>query len=370
MLRTAFYQFHLDHGGKMVDFAGWELPILYKSIHEEHHQVRNSVGMFDVSHMGRIKISGRHARRLLERLLTRYISDMPENSCRYSLICNEQGGTVDDVILYRFAEHWMLVVNASNRKKVLEHINKIKGDFVVAIADETESTAMVALQGPKTMEFVSKLSKEVPTLKRYGFCIKNYVILKLTISRTGYTGEDGIEIILSASMAAMALKLLIKDTPPGEVALVQPAGLGARDTLRMEAAMPLYGHELDETIDPLSAGLNFAVTLNKDEMENSEKFIGQEALKAIAAAGLKRQRVGLKFEGKRTARQGMAVLAGNETVGTVTSGCLSPTLGYPIAMAYVPPAHAAIGTKLAVKLGEENVAAEVVAMPFYSSKKK
>lgn len=370
MLRTAFHQFHLEHGGKMVDFSGWELPILYKSIHEEHNHVRSAVGMFDVSHMGRIKISGRHARRFLERLLTRYISDMPENSCRYSLICNEQGGTVDDVILYRFAEHWLLVVNAANRKKVLEHINKIKGDFVVAIADETESTAMVALQGPRTMEFVGKLSKEVPTLKRYGFCIKNYVILKLTISRTGYTGEDGIEIMLSASMAAMALKLLIKDAPPGEVALVQPAGLGARDTLRMEAAMPLYGHELDETIDPLSAGLQFAVTLNKDEMENSEKFIGQDALKAIAAAPLKRQRVGLKLDGKRTARQGMAVLAGSEAVGAVTSGCVSPTLGYPIAMAYVPPAHAAVGTKLAVKLGEENTPAEVVAMPFYSSKKK
>jgi aminomethyltransferase len=369
MLRTAFYQFHLDHGGKMVDFAGWELPIMFKSIHEEHHQVRNSGGMFDVSHMGRIKISGRHARRLLERLLTRYISDMPENACRYSLICNAQGGTIDDVILYRFNEHWLLICNASNRKAVLDHINAIKDTFVVTIEDQTESTAMVALQGPHVMEYIGKFSREVPTLKRYTFCQKNVVILKMVISRTGYTGEDGVEVILPSSMAAMALKLLVKEAKPGETAVVQPTGLGARDTLRMEAAMPLYGHELDLTIDPLTAGLAFAVTLNKDEMENSEKFIGQDALKAIAAAGLKRQRVGLKLEGKRTPRQGMAVLNGSETIGNVTSGCLSPTLGYPIAMAYVPVANAAVGTRLAVALGSENVAAEVVPMPFYSRKK-
>lgn len=368
MLRTAFYQFHVDHGAKFVDFHGWEMPMLYSSIHEEHKQVRTAGGLFDVSHMGRIKISGRHARRLLERVLTRRISDMPEQSCRYSLICNAAGGVIDDVILYRFSEHWLLVCNSSNRQRVLDHIQANTGDLVVKVEDQTTSTAMVALQGPKVMDHIGRFSKEVPTLKRYTFCVKNVLILKMTISRTGYTGEDGVEVILPGSMAAMAIKLLVKeksDDPSG--AVLKPAGLGARDTLRMEAGMPLYGHELDDQTDPLSAGLAFAVSLDKDQDENGEKFVGQEALKKIAAEGPKKQLVGLKLDSKRTARQGMAVLKGDQQVGTVTSGCVSPTLGYPIAMAYV-----AAGTEgaLSVNLGSDRAAAEIVKLPFYSRTRK
>ena len=362
MLRTPFYQFHVEHGAKFVDFAGWEMPIMYSSIHEEHKQVRTSGGLFDVSHMGRIKISGRHARRFLERILTRRVSDMPELTCRYSLVCNERGGVIDDVIIYRFAEHWMLVVNASNREKVLAHMKANVGDLVLNIDDQTTSTAMVALQGPKVMEHIGRFSKEVPTLKRYAFCVKNVLILKMTISRTGYTGEDGVEVILPASMATMAIKLLVKEKDPA-MAVMKPAGLGARDTLRMEAGMPLYGHELDENTDPLSAGLAFAVSLDKDADENGEKFVGQDALKAVAARGPERKLVGLKLEGKRTARQGMAVYAGDKQVGSVTSGCLSPTLGYPIAMAYVDAAVSA--GAVMVDLGGQRVSGEVVKLPFY-----
>jgi aminomethyltransferase len=311
--------------------------------------------------MGRIKISGRHARKLLECLLTRRVSDMEEKTCRYSLICNEQGGVLDDVLVYRFADHWMLVVNASNRKKIFDHIHANIADRVVKIEDITEKTAMVALQGPKVMDFVSRFSKEVPTLKRYHFTIKNLMILELIISRTGYTGEDGVEIIMGAKMAAMALKLLAKENPDQPEMAIKPAGLGARDTLRLEAGMPLYGHELSEAVDPISAGLRFAVALDKDQDTKGEPFIGIEALQKIAAAGPQRRLVGLKLDGKRTPRQGMAVSAGDAAVGEVTSGCLSPTLGYPIAMAYVDAAHAEPDTTLSLPIGD----AQIVDLPFY-----
>jgi len=253
LLSTPFKSFHEQHNANFVGFAGWEMPLTYGSVIEEHRYTRNSGGLFDVSHMGRIKISGRHARRFLERLLTRRVSDMKVNTCRYALACNETGGVLDDVLVYRFEEHWLLVVNAANRLKLLDHFEQIRGDLVYKLEDQTESTAMVAVQGPKVMEMIGSFSREIPTLKRYGFCLKNLMILKMTISRTGYTGEDGVEVILPAKMAGMAVKLLLKDS--GDEPTVKPAGLGARDTLRMEAGMPLYGHELDEQTDPLSAGL-------------------------------------------------------------------------------------------------------------------
>lgn len=364
MQRTPFYTFHCEHGAKFVDFGGWEMPVMYRSIYEEHRQVRTSGGLFDVSHMGRIKISGRHARRFLERILTRRISDMSENRCRYSLICNQQGGVLDDVIVYRFAEHWILVVNATNRQKILQHMKSNVGDWVVKINDQTESTAMVAVQGPNVMETIGQFSREVPALKHYAFCEKNLLIVKMIISRTGYTGEDGVEVILGASMAGMATKLLLKDRGNG-AAVLAPAGLGARDTLRVEAAMPLYGHELDEQTDPIAAGLQFAISLDKDQYERSEPFIGQDALRQIAAQGPSKTRIGLKLDGKRTARQHMLVFVADKRVGEITSGCLSPTLGYPVAMAYVNPQTCGDGDTVCVDLGSKRVDAQVVSMPFY-----
>lgn len=372
MHKTPFHSFHQSHNAKFVDFAGWEMPILYRSIHEEHHQVRSSGGLFDVSHMGRIKITGRNARKFIERLVTRRVTDMAENTCRYSLVCNERGGVMDDILVYRFAEYWLLVVNASNREKILAHMKANVGDLSVQIEDQTTSTAMVALQGPKVMEHIGKFSKEVPTLKRYTFCQKNLLILKMVISRTGYTGEDGVEVILPASMASMALKLLVKDKADeqGNPSPTLPCGLGARDTLRMEAGMPLYGHELTEDIDPITAGLQFAVCLDKDQQEQGEKFIGQDALKKIAAEGPAKKIIGLKLDGKRTARQDMAVTSADGTpIGHVTSGCMSPTLGYPIAMALVNADQAEVGSKLKITVGSSTVDAEVVKLPFYKAKK-
>lgn len=371
MKRTAFYNYHTDHSAKFVDFAGWEMPIHYGSIIDEHNQCRNSGSVFDVSHMGRLRVSGRHARKFLETLLTRKVSDMVEGQARYSLICNETGGVIDDILVYRFPDDWLMVVNASNREKVLAHMDAVvkQFDYTVKIEDTTEATAMIAVQGPKVMEKIGSFSKTVPTMKNYHFTEKNLMILKMIISRTGYTGEDGVEVILGAKMAPMAIKLLLKDKGEGTV---KPAGLGARDTLRIEAGMPLYGHELDEETDPLSAGLKFAVSLNKDKAEDGPtipRFIGQDALEKIASEGPSKQLVGLKIEGKRTPRQGCEVHGSDGPIGTVTSGCTSPTLGLPIAMAYVTPGSTGEGDSVTIKVGSGECTATVCKLPFYKRPK-
>ncbi len=361
----------------MIDFTGWEMPIMYGGgIIEEHQQVRRSGGLFDVSHMGRVKVTGRHARRLLERICTRRISDMEAGQCRYSLACNEQGGVHDDIIVYRLDDDdFLVVVNASNRAKMLAHFDRVRSsnDWTAKIDDQTESTAMVALQGPKVMDLVKKVSSEVPNLKRYRFAVKNLVITKLIVSRTGYTGEDGVEVILPASFVGMAMKMLLKDAgvdaPDG---LIKPAGLGARDTLRMEAGMPLYGHELGEEINALACGVDFAIALDKDQAERGEPFIGMEALKRTRAEGGPRRRlVGLQLEGRRTARQGMTIKSGGREVGIVSSACLSPTLGFPIAMGFVDRDVAAEGAAVEIETGREAViAGKTRKLPFYNPTRK
>jgi aminomethyltransferase len=373
-LRTPLYQFHVDAGAKMVDFAGWQMPIMYSSIHQEHQQVRTSGGLFDVSHMGRLKITGRHARRFLERVCTRKISDMEAGQCRYSLVCNESGGVKDDVIVYRLDDDdFLMVVNGANREKIVKHFEEVKArqELVVKIDDMTMNTAMVAMQGPKVMQMIGKFSSEIPTLKRYRFAVKNLLIMKLYVSRTGYTGEDGVEVILPASAVNMAMGLLMRDVDPkAENAIVKPIGLGARDTLRMEAGMPLYGHELGEEINALSCGVDFAIAMDKDQGERGEKFIGMDALKkTIAEGGPSRKLVGIALDGKRTARQGMSVRVGDQEVGTVSSACLSPTLGHPIAMAFVDVGSSEVGSALQIDTGRDRLEGKVVKLPFYKAPK-
>lgn len=375
MLKTPLYDFHVRHGGKMVDFAGWQMPIMYQppgadpagtGIIAEHKRVRSAGGLFDVSHMGRVSVTGRHSRRFLERLCTRRISDMEAGQCRYSLVCNADGGVRDDVIVYRKDDlDFLLVVNASNREKLLGHFEQVKGDLVVKIDDQTMKTAMVALQGPKVMEVIGKYSREIPTLKKYRFTEKNYLIMKLVVSRTGYTGEDGVEVILPAGMVDMALKMLVRDAEH----VTAPVGLGARDTLRMEAGMPLYGHELTEETGALSSGLDFAIAIDKDTMEMGEAYVGMEALKRTRdAGGPKSKLVGMWVEGRRSARQGMAIKDGARQVGTVTSACQSPTLGRGIAMGYVDAALAHPGQKLLIDTARDAVLnAEVTPLPFYKA---
>lgn len=368
LLRTPLHAMHVDAGAMMVDFAGWEMPLHYGSIMEEHRQTRRSGGFFDVSHMGRLRFTGRDARRFLDRVCTRQILGMEPGMIRYSLVCNEQGGCRDDVLVSCFAEDdYLMVCNASNRLKLLEHFARERGSMVFKLDDQTLSTAMVAIQGPRVMEVVSRFSNEIPVLKRYRFTEKRVLLARFIVSRTGYTGEDGIEVILGAKAASMALKMLLSDGSDARE-LIKPCGLGARDTLRTEAGMPLYGHEISEEIDPLSAGLEFAVKLDKGEADPAAgSFIGQPALKALKAQGLTRRLVGLLLEGRRSARQGMSVLHGDRSVGAVTSGCISPTLERPIAMAFVPPELASAGTALLVDLGREKAAAHVTPLPFYKA---
>jgi aminomethyltransferase len=358
--RTPFYDFHVSSGAKMVEFAGWEMPILYRGIVDEHEQTRKSGSIFDVSHMGRVHFSGKDAITFLNRVLTRNVSEQQVGQSRYSLVCNESGGVLDDVIISRDAKRWVLVCNASNREKLLKHFSDVRrqSDLDFDMADQTEGTAMIAIQGPKVIDRLSDvLPVDIKGLKRYGFVTDSFMLINFTIFRSGYTGEDGVELILPAKMAPMAIKLLGGRTDKPD-ATIKPAGLGARDTLRLEAGMPLYGHELTEQIDPLSAGLQWAVDLKKD-------FIGAEALRATAARGLARKLVGLELEGRRIARQGTPITLDGKTVGEVTSGTFSPTLQKSIAMGFVDANHTAEGIQLVADLKGTPNPAKVVKLPFY-----
>jgi len=378
MHTTPLKKFHESHGAKLVDFAGWEMPLTYSGeagggIIAEHNRVRNAGAMFDVSHMGRVLFKGRHARKLLERLCTRRISDMAHGLCRYTFVCNERGGIKDDVLVYRKdVDEFLVVVNASNREKLVAHFHAVAeaGELTVKIDDQTLKTAMIAIQGPNVMEMVSKVSKEIPALKRYRFTEKNLLIMKLLVSRTGYTGEDGVEVILPSGMVEMALKLLMKDVgKPGAEGSggIGVAGLGARDTLRMEAGMPLYGNELGEDISALACGMGFAINLDKDQDDRGEAFIGMEALKAEKqAGGPARKLAGLFIEGRRSARPHMKVMSGGTQVGEITSACASPTLGRCIAMAHIDRELTTEDTKLQIDTGRDRTLDAVVTkLPFY-----
>jgi aminomethyltransferase len=363
--RTPFYDFHLKSGARMVEFAGWEMPIVYRSIVDEHEQTRKSGSIFDVSHMGRVHFTGKDAGAFLNKVCTRNFADQKVGQSRYSLICNDSGGVLDDVIVSRDSKHWLMVCNASNREKLLKYFHDVRHDSGLDfdMADNTESTAMVAIQGPKVIDRLAEhLPVDLKGMKRYHFGTGSVMgLIKFHVFRSGYTGEDGVEIILSAKVAPMAMKMLGGKTDKPDATL-KPAGLGARDTLRLEASMPLYGHELLETFDPISAGLGWAVDLTKDS-------VGVEKLREIAQAGPKRKLIGLELEGKRIARQGSPIVKDGNVVGEVTSGTLSPTLGKSIAMGYVDANLAAEGTDLTVDLKGTPNAAKVVKMPFYKRAK-
>jgi aminomethyltransferase len=301
---------------------------------------------------------------------TRQILGMKDGQARYSIVCNEHGGCRDDVLVYRLAEDdYMMVCNAANRAKLLDHFEAVKDDLVYKLEDITEMSAMLAVQGPRVMDLISKYSSEIPQLKRYRFLQRNILGLKVMVSRTGYTGEDGVEVMFRTDsvVAKFALKTLVKDlTAIGDV--VKLVGLGARDSLRLEAAMALYGHEITEDLDPISAGLDFAVKATKgDEDPEAGSFIGQDVIRRLKADGPERALAGLVLDSPRAARQDMPVLKDGTTIGFVTSGCLSPTLERSIAMAYLDAAHAEPGGAVEVDLGRQCVTAEIVPLPFYKA---
>ncbi|MFO0845748.1 MAG: glycine cleavage system aminomethyltransferase GcvT [Gemmataceae bacterium] len=352
-LRTPLHDWHATQGATLVEFAGWDMPIRYGSISEEHQAVRTGCGLFDVSHMARLSFGGPGAFDLIQRVWTNDAATMKDMQVRYGLICNEAGGILDDVLVYRWPYGWAMVVNASNRAKVVAWLGRHRAGLDVEIQDQTESTCMLAVQGPKAVEVCRGLFEaDVTSLKYYFAAPTRYRGEGCVVSRTGYTGEDGFEVMAKASQAvALADELVARGA--------RPCGLGARDTLRLEAAMPLYGHELDEATDPLQAGLGWAVKLDKGD------FVGRDAIRRRGQDKARPVRVGLEVEGRRAAREGARALVGDEPVGKVTSGTLTPTVGKPIAMAYVSPERAAVGTAVEVEIGKGRANARVVSLPFY-----
>jgi len=345
----------------MVDFAGWHMPVQYTSINEEHLAIRQSAGQFDIAHMGRLYFYGPQALELIDSLVTIDVTALKPNQIKYALITNEQGGILDDVLVYRFTDHFMLVVNASNREKILTWIEKHSEHFDASLEDQTQSHFMLAIQGPAAVEVVTKLfPEEIVSLRYYRSMTTEYAGSEALISRTGYTGEDGFEIIVPHEQATALWSELHNQ---GEQHNLQPAGLGCRDTLRLEAALPLYGHELNEQIDPYTAGLGFAVSLD------TGPFIGKQALQRKQSDPKRPRRVGLLVEGRRIAREHAEIYVGANRIGVVTSGTFSPTLEQSIALAYIEPEYAHLGNNCEVDIRGKRQPAQVVKLPFYRRSK-
>jgi aminomethyltransferase len=354
--RTPLYGEHKALGARLVDFAGWEMPVQYEGIKAEHNAVRNHAGLFDVSHMGEAVFRGPDAEEAVQRLVTRDVSRLEEGQAGYSAVCYESGGTVDDVIVYRRPDDFLVVVNASNREKDLEHFRSNTQDLDVEVADESDDWALLALQGPEAAGLLQNLTgANLPDLRPFRFVEGEVAGATTLVSRTGYTGEDGFELYLSPDDAPRVWRELLE-------AGATPAGLGARDTLRLEAGMCLYGNELDPETTPLEAGIGFAVHLDKER-----EFIGQEALRREKEEGLRKKLVGFEVEGRGIARHDYPVRVEGETVGHVTSGTLSPTLGQAIGLALVSPG---VEDRFEVVIRERPVEAHTVQLPFYKREKK
>ena len=358
--RTPLYEKHLQLGGRMVDFAGFSMPVQFSSIKAEHRAVRERAGLFDVSHMGQIRLEGPEAIESAERLLTCRIASLKAGQVRYGLMCNAEGGCVDDVTVYREAEDRLfLCVNAANIVGDLHWI-QTHTNSGARVLDRSPETGLLALQGPESGKILDTLVSPTeagpPTsLGRFRFARYAFDATELLISRTGYTGADGFEIYLPASACLdFHHAAMVAGEPHGLV----PAGLGARDTLRLEAALPLYGHELDASTSPLEAGLERFVKREEGH------FIGAEAIEARARGGLYRRLIGFELEERGVARADHAIESEGRELGRVTSGAPSPSLGKSVGLGYVPPEFSALGTPIQIVIRERRVGARVVETPF------
>jgi aminomethyltransferase len=372
MRRTALFEEHLHLGARMVDFAGWEMPVQYVGVIEEHRAVRASAGVFDLGHMGEIWVRGPQAGAALDRALVSLPSALNPGRAQYSIIVNESGGMVDDLLVYRVAdEEWLVVANASNAERVAALLTQRIGSSA-NVSDESASTAMIAVQGPRSGDVVASLfaaeeADAVCALRNYG-CRSSVALIggmriPLLVARTGYTGEDGFEFYLPADSVVSLWRALLSPGTSSSPA-PQPIGLGARDTLRLEAGMPLFGNELREALTPFDVGLGRVVKFNK-----GEGVVADAALTARAAAGARAGRVlvGLKITGRGIARSGYEVhQPDGELIGHITSGTHSPTLGYPIALADLDASASPypLGVPLDVLIRGERVAAVVTGVPF------
>jgi aminomethyltransferase len=356
MRRTPLFEKHAELGAKMVAFAGYEMPIQYEGIVAEHRAVRNNAGLFDLSHMGEFFFKGRGAGATLDRLVSSDIVGLAVGQARYGLLTNERGTIVDDVIVYRISDgEYMMVVNAANiakdRAHVLAHLNQD-----VAFDDRSYGTSLVAIQGPGAADILaSQTDADVRSLPSFGVTHGRVAGTRATLARTGYTGEDGFEVFVANADAATVWDALLA---AGRDAGIKPIGLGARDTLRLEARFSLYGNDIDETTDPIEAGLGWTCKLDKD-------FTGRDVIAAKKAEGPKRKIAGLVVEGG-VARHGHEVTHNGQVVGHVTSGTYGPTVEKNIALAYVPTSLSKVGTTVGVRIRGKDVPATVVKTPFYS----
>jgi len=360
--RTPLYAQHVAAGARLVPFAGWEMPVQYGGVMEEHRAVRRQAGLFDVSHMGEVRVTGPGAEAFLQHLTPNDVARLPVGRAHYSALLTPEGTYIDDLLCYHLGDaDYMLVVNAANRAAdvawIEERAQAWRGEEM-AVADVSDDYALIAVQGPAAPGIVARLVRaDLDAVGYYGFTQGKVAgSMPALISRTGYTGEDGFELYLAPEHAPGLWDLLLEE---GREEGLTPAGLGARDTLRLEAAMALYGHELDRETTPWEAGLGWTVKLDKGD------FVGREALVRRKEAGPAKRLVGFEVEGRGIAREGHAVHAGGEAVGRVTSGTWSPTFEKALGLAYVPPALAEPGTPLELEVRGRRLPARVVAIPFY-----
>lgn len=367
-LRTALYDVHLDTGASLTNFAGWQMPVRYGSDIAEHTAVRSAAGLFDLSHMAELMVRGSHAAEALDFALVSRVSPMALGRAKYSMVCAEDGGVIDDVVVYRRDwDHFMVVANASNRdvvtRALTERVAQVAGD--TTIDDHTESVALIAVQGPRSARILQDMCQsgadDIEAMRYYsGSSVLLSGGIHAFVARTGYTGEDGFEIFAVADRATDIWQLALAR---GEGYGLIPCGLAARDSLRLEAGMPLYGQELTRTTTPFDAGLGRVVHVDRPD---GGTFVGQQALRQVRDSGPAKHVVGLIGTSRRAARTGDAVVddADNQ-VGVITSGLPSPTLGTAIAMAYVPPSLTEPGTQVRVDVRGRGESMKVVALPFY-----
>jgi aminomethyltransferase len=358
--RTSLYDFHAKHDARFVPFAGWEMPVQYTSILEEHRAVRLRAGLFDVSHMGEARITGPQARSFVNYIMTNDFSAIKPGQAKYTLMCNAKGGVVDDLIIYCIHEdEFFLCINAGNKKKDIAWLTKHAASFDCTVADVSDDYAQLALQGPRAFTILGCLtSADLNALKRFTFVNAQIAGVSSIVCRTGYTGEDGVEIFCAPNKAEFLAESILQAGTPLGLRLV---GLGARDSLRLEAGYPLYGHEISDSISPLEAGLEWTVKFNKGD------FIGKSALEAEKARGLRQKIIHFVLDDRRIAREGVPIWTEEAIVGEVVSGSLSPMLHQPIGSALVRLDQGNID-HLCVKVRKQSIPLEVKTPPLYQEK--
>jgi len=362
--KTPLYETHLEYGGKIVEFGGWLLPVQYTGILEEHRAVREKAGLFDVSHMGEVLVKGPDAFAFVQKLVTNDVSRLANHKIQYTPMCYQDGGTVDDLLIYKQGEEeYLLVINAANNEKDWQWMQENKGGFHTELINLSDHTAQLALQGPLAQAILSQLTDiALENLEYYWFLPKVMVAGKETlVSRTGYTGEDGFEIYCRPEDAASLWNSIMT---AGKSYGLLPAGLGCRDTLRFEACLPLYGHELSKDISPLEAGIGIFVKLDKGD------FIGYAALAEQKKNGVRRKNVGFVITGRGIARAEYPVMAQGRCIGIVTTGTYSPSLDKNIGLALVEAEFAIVGQQFDIEIRGKKVAAQVIPKPFYNRKGK